>query len=69
MQAVTSNWTSAAVHGLSFLKDTPTGRRSFAMSAQEAAIKGGPQEASQFLSDATEDDVERNVSASPGNVS
>ena len=61
MQAITSNWTSAAAHALSFVKDTPLGRRSFGMSAQEAARKGGTLEAHQFLSDTTEDDVAKNA--------
>lgn len=59
--AVTSNWTSAAAHALSFVKDTPLGRRSFAMSAQEAAKKGGTLEADQFLNDTTEADINQNA--------
>ena len=61
MQEVTSNWTSAAAHALSFVKDTPLGRRSFGMSAQEAARNGGTLEANQFLSDKTEDDIAKDA--------
>lgn len=61
MQGVTSNWTSAAAHALSFVKDTPVGRRSFGMSAQEAAKRGGPLESNQFLSDQTEDQTVKNA--------
>ena len=59
--AVTSNWTSAAAHAMSFVKDTPQGRRSFSMSAQEAAKKGGTLEASQFFNDTTDQEVESNA--------